>query len=140
MVKSKLHKLLRLRELRERQSQQALAASIAEHQRLQQEVDSFSSMVDEYLCEHRTCVETNSHKLAMFRSFYEKLDNAAKVQLQALNHAQHAERTVRAHHLGHVQNRRLLEKSIEHREMVHKKEAKVKERRNQLPPPSKAIV
>ena len=129
MRKQKLERVLEVRKRAEDARARTLAQARGAHKAARAQLDELSGLAESYRAEHAATPPTSAAVLRQFRQFYGQLRQALDTHdatLDALhqdvlrNQAQFAE-TFKA--------RKALEKVIERRELVHRKEAKRVERK-----------
>ena len=112
----RLKKLLYIRQTQERQSRQALAQAQDRTDQARQQLDELQDIAQDYRDGHARTPQMTPGMLQQFRQFYGQLAKARAVQADQVGQAEAAQQTVQRHLLGHIQNRRSLEKVVAKRD------------------------
>ena len=128
----KLRKVLRIREMAERDAAQALAARQAQCAEAQATYDELGKLMAHYREQHRSRQSTRSHLMSQFLRFYDQMESAAQVQREQLQHLQAVEAAARAEYLTSYRERIALERLLEERDRVHRNERERAARRNMI--------
>ncbi len=129
MARSKLDKILQLRQLKENESAGALARTRRARQAAEDKARELHEITGQYRDSHQQQPAFDPYMLKQFREFYGQLARAAQAQAVEVERAVQAEKVVMNHYISHHADRKALENLLEQRDLAHKNEEKRKARR-----------